>query len=346
MFKYPKISVIIPVYNAEKFLRHCLDSIIYQTHENLEIICIDDGSTDNSPQILQQYASKDFRIIIEKQQNQGASVARNRGIELAKGEYLHFVDADDWLNLSLYTDFASVVRGGILDIFVFNAGFYDECDTVDIMPKYSFSVEVWDNWQDVNSELTFEDCNNPFCSGLAVWNKIYRTDFLRNKKLKFLKYNPFEDFLFCLQAFLYAESIKITPASYYTYNQTNSGSLTKNYTENIFQIFNVINDLEVTIEELHMKNAFKYAFFQYKYEQLTALFDKADWKYKKAFYERMKAAVFDGVLDTLNPAICEKLKNFKLLSAMKSRDWLGYQIYLWLNFGIKLKNLKTHLFKG
>ena len=109
MFKYPKISVIIPVYNAEKFLRHCLDSIIYQTHENLEIICIDDGSTDNSPQILQEYASKDSRIIIEKQQNQGASVARNRGIDLANLEYLHFVDEDDWLNLSLFTDFASVV---------------------------------------------------------------------------------------------------------------------------------------------------------------------------------------------------------------------------------------------
>lgn len=340
MAKFPKISVIIPVYNAEKFLPKCLDSVINQIHDNLEIICIDDGSTDNSTQILKDYAAKDPRIIIDYQQNQGVSVARNRGIELASGSYIHFLDADDWLNLSLYSDFAGVVKKGIMDIFVFNACFYFE-NAESVEPKYSFSMDVWDNWRDVNSELNFDDCNNPFCSGLAVWNKIYRTDFLRLKRLEFLKYNPFEDFLFCLQAFLQAETIKISPEAYYIYNQTNSNSLTKNYTDNVFQIFNVIDAIQSTLENLHLRNAFKYAFFQYKYEQLTALFDRADWKYKKEFYERMKKTVFDGVLDTLEPAICEKLKNFKLLSAIKRNNWLGYQLYLWMHF-----KLKTHLFKG
>ena len=126
MLKYPKISVIIPVYNAEKFLSRCLDSVINQTHENLEIICVNDESTDGSLEILQEYAAKDSRVIIENQKNQGAPVARNRGIEIATGEYIHFVDADDWLNLTLYSDFASVLRGGMLDIFVFNAQLYFE----------------------------------------------------------------------------------------------------------------------------------------------------------------------------------------------------------------------------
>lgn len=345
MLKYPKISVIIPVYNAEKFLHRCLDSVINQTHENLEIICVNDESTDGSLEILQEYAAKDSRVIIENQKNQGAPVARNRGIEIATGEYIHFVDADDWLNLTLYSDFASVLRGGMLDIFVFNAQLYfEQAETIE--PKYTFLIDVWDNWQDVNQVLTFDDCNNPFCSGLAIWNKIYRTDFLRIKKLKYLPYPPFEDFLFCLQAFMHAETIKVTPESYYIYNQTNVGSLTKNYNRNIFNIFNVIEDLQKTIDELHMRNAFKYAFFQYKYEQLTALFDKTAWKYKKDYYDRMKSLVFDGTLETLNPAICEKLKNFNLLSVIKSRDWFGYQMYLWLNFNLKMKDLKSHLFKG
>ena len=104
--------------------------------------------------------------------------------------------------------------------------------------------------------------------------------------------------------------------------------------------------MQKTIDELHMRNAFKYAFFQYKYEQLTALFDKTAWKYKKDYYDRMKSLVFDGTLETLNPAICEKLKNFNLLSVIKSRDWFGYQMYLWLNFNLKMKDLKSHLFKG
>ena len=130
-----------------------------------------------------------------------------------------------------------------MDIFVFNACFYFE-NAESVEPKYSFSMDVWDNWRDVNSELNFDDCNNPFCSGLAVWNKIYRTDFLKLKRLEFLKYNPFEDFLFCLQAFLQAETIKISPEAYYIYNQTNSNSLTKNYTDNVFQIFNVIDAIQ------------------------------------------------------------------------------------------------------
>ena len=94
----PKISVIIAVYNVEKYLRQCLDSVVNQTLKDIEIICIDDGSTDNSPKILERYANKDDRIKIITQQNQGQSVARNKGIEVAKGKYISFQDSDDvWL---------------------------------------------------------------------------------------------------------------------------------------------------------------------------------------------------------------------------------------------------------
>lgn len=91
------VSVIVPVYNVEPYLRECLDSIITQTHTNLEIIIIDDGSTDGSGAICDAYAAKDARIQVIHQENRGLSAARNRGIELAYGEYLHFVDSDDYL---------------------------------------------------------------------------------------------------------------------------------------------------------------------------------------------------------------------------------------------------------
>lgn len=95
---FPKISIIIPVYNAEKYLYDCLDSLINQTLKNTEIICIDDGSTDNSYEILCEYAAKDNRFIILQQENKGAGAARNKGMEIAKGEFLAFLDADDFLN--------------------------------------------------------------------------------------------------------------------------------------------------------------------------------------------------------------------------------------------------------
>ena len=93
-----KVSVIIPVYNVEKYLRECIDSILNQTLHELELICVDDGSTDGSLEILQAYEKKDNRVTVLTQHNQGAGAARNKGLQIAKGEYLSFLDADDFLH--------------------------------------------------------------------------------------------------------------------------------------------------------------------------------------------------------------------------------------------------------
>ncbi|HJA50079.1 MAG TPA: glycosyltransferase, partial [Candidatus Fusicatenibacter intestinipullorum] len=94
-----KISVIIPVYNVEKYLKRCLDSVINQTYKNLEIILIDDGSTDNSGKICDEYAQKDERIIVIHKENGGVSSARNKGLDICIGDYISFIDSDDWINL-------------------------------------------------------------------------------------------------------------------------------------------------------------------------------------------------------------------------------------------------------
>ena len=90
----PKISVIIPVYNVEKYLAECLTSVVNQTFKDIEIICVNDGSTDNSPKILKEFAQKDSRIKIINQENQGLSAARNTGLDVATGEYVSFIDSD------------------------------------------------------------------------------------------------------------------------------------------------------------------------------------------------------------------------------------------------------------
>ena len=97
----PMVSVIIPVYNAEAYLEECLDSVVNQTLKNIEIICVNDGSTDNSLDILKEYQEKDDRVIIINQENQGAGVARNQGIKVAKGNYLSILDADDFFELNM-----------------------------------------------------------------------------------------------------------------------------------------------------------------------------------------------------------------------------------------------------
>jgi len=101
----PLISVIVPVFNMEQYLKQCLDSVTMQTFENIEIICIDDGSTDNSPAILAEYAARDSRIIIHTQPNAGLSAARNAGLRVARGEWITGLDSDDWLEKDAYEYF-------------------------------------------------------------------------------------------------------------------------------------------------------------------------------------------------------------------------------------------------
>ena len=115
----PLISVIIPVYNTEKYLRTCLDSIVNQTHSNLQIILIDDGSTDNSGLICDEYAQKDSRIICVHQQNGGVSKARNEGLKIATGDYIHFPDSDDYLDLDTYEYLLKIARERQCDVVNF-----------------------------------------------------------------------------------------------------------------------------------------------------------------------------------------------------------------------------------
>ena len=96
----PKISIVVPVYNVEQYLKEALDSLVNQTMKDLEFVCVDDGSTDKSLEILKQYAEKDPRFVIISQQNQGAGIARNNGLKAVSGKYVTYLDPDDWFELN------------------------------------------------------------------------------------------------------------------------------------------------------------------------------------------------------------------------------------------------------
>ena len=213
MISGPKISIIVPVYNVAPYLARCLDSLINQTLKDIEIICIDDKSTDNSLEILREYEQKDKRIrIIALDKNSGVSAARNAGIAAAHGEYLGFVDSDDYVDLDFYAKlYAKAIESGA-DVTVGNIR-----ETLFNGRQLDFT-----DWQ-------LNIAKSKFCFNFSQWCAIYKSNFVKNNNIQ----NPenlisCEDTVFVLKCAVLAKKIVIVPDAFYHYIRV-SGSLSSKY---------------------------------------------------------------------------------------------------------------------
>lgn len=173
----PLLSIIIPVYNVERYLKECLDSIINQTFKDIEIICINDGSTDGSLSILTEYAEKDNRITIINQKNSGQAVARNIGLQASQGKYISFIDSDDWIERNTFEVCLHFFKKNI-DLLVFDMNIFNNLNTKNDNSlkkniKLKFSGNILIN-HDVILNTTVSPCN-----------KIYRKDIVDKHKISF-----------------------------------------------------------------------------------------------------------------------------------------------------------------
>ena len=225
----PAISVIIPVYNTSKYLPQCLESILSQSLKDIEIICVDDGSTDKSLEILKEFSNKDTRIQIYCQENKGGGSARNLGISHARGEYLLFLDSDDYFDEVFFETLYSVAEKDNSDITICEYKLYDN-QTGDIdthisiselhPPKYS-PFKYTDNLKYIFHSVP-----------LVVWNRLYNREFIMKSDLRFQEILHFNDVFFCHISLLLAKKISLVNQVfvYYRVNQaTNTQS--KTYTQ-------------------------------------------------------------------------------------------------------------------
>ena len=321
----PKISVIIPVYNAEKYLRKCLDSVILQTYRNLEILCVNDGSTDGSADILREYRAKDDRVRVFEQEHSGTANARNYAMTAANGEYLSFVDADDWLLLSLYEIFVKLNPNAGVDIYNFNAESFVE-NSKDIFTKKMLNIDVWKNHYTEDTIHTFYDCTDPFTGNLTVCNKIYNAHFLRKNNIRFLENKIFEHQLFHMQTFMKAETILVSSETYYRYRISNESAVSNSLGSNVFDIFDIFENISDTVRAAGVEDAYKYAVFQYKYTQLNTLFHKIRFSLKQKFFEKMKSYLQSIDMSGFDMEICKKLTNFYLYEDILNNDWIHYSL--------------------
>ncbi len=213
-----KISVVIPVYNVDRYLSRCLQSLVNQTFKDLEFICIDDGSSDNSLEILYSYAEKDSRFVIIVQKNSGPSIARNKGIDIAKGEYISFIDADDWIDLDFYEKLyaaavdcnADIAAAGIIRLNKYKKKFFINYSSEEIA---------------IEPNRKFELCDVPDRN--YIWNKIYKLEKFRQKNLRFEEGVFYEDIIFTPQAIYYLEKLVTVPQTFYYYWKTKNSIVTQ-----------------------------------------------------------------------------------------------------------------------
>ena len=224
-----KYSVIIPVYNVEKYLKRCIDSIVIQEYKGLEILLIDNGSSDGSGLICDNYADKNSQITAYHIPNDGVGSARNFGLSKAKGEFVYFVDADDYLVGNLFADMENKLHSKV-DLLVFSYHHSIEKKLTEL--KRTTNVLPYNGIIDKDAFIVlFKEL---FLTAMmyTVWNKIYRRDFLIENNLYFLKYELGEDVRFNLKVYDLVENIVLSTECYYVYISGRMNSAMGSYNPN------------------------------------------------------------------------------------------------------------------
>lgn len=226
-----KISIIIPVYNAENTLNRCLDSIVNQEYKNYEVILINDGSTDNSKQILDEYKDKYTNIIVKHKINEGVSSARNMGLEIASGEYIMFADSDDFLSKDCLKTLINEINSKNIDLITSSFfEIYPEGNIVEhnILKNSYTGLKIINNLPDY---YFIEGFIHP------CWGKLYKRKIIINNNIKFEKQSLSEDTVFNIEYLKYCKNIGFLNEKLYYYYRYTENNLTSKVYENVFEIY-------------------------------------------------------------------------------------------------------------
>ena len=271
----PSVSVIIPVYNVEEYLEKCLESIVNQSLEDMEIICIDDGSTDNSLNILNDFAMKDKRIKIISQDHCGVGCAKNVGLDYANGDLIFFIDSDDFIPLhSLETAYKNIILN-LSDLVIFKVARFDNDKFIYSLPGFPidelFDVDFNDFTFDYNSVKDFV-----LNASFATWLKAYKKEFLdKFPDLKFPVGVAYEDVIFHVKCFVYATKMSFCPEFLYYYRLSNPNSIIHTKS-NTFDIFKVCDDVESFLISSGYMEEFELEFLIFKLRQLSQYISLSD----------------------------------------------------------------------
>ena len=281
------ISIIIPVYNVEDYLRQCVDSIISQGFKNKEIILVNDGSKDNSPKICDEYAEKYDYIKVIHKANGGLSDARNAGLKEAKNDYILFIDSDDFIAEDSLEKIADVANESYADVIMLEAKkFFPDGSSESIGD--GIRSDMVRNLPYEQALINISQC--PKFPGSACTKLIKRELFLQNESLKFQKGLLSEDLDWSLKLYCTAKSVDYCDTDYYYYRQNRTGSITNTIsTKNISDLLYIIEKWTEKADELSpFKKKFVLSSLAYEYPIILSLYGGLKKEEKKEFYAKIK----------------------------------------------------------
>lgn len=303
-----KVSVVIPIYNVEDYLGECLDSVTNQTLTDIEIICVNDGSTDRSLEILKEYASRDSRIMVIDQENGGHAVATNRGMKLAQGEYLYLMDSDDIVDVHALEETVKVADEKNVDFVIFQAinyymdtGEYKEQENYSMDELADFVGDSVFNWKDIKDYA--------WSITVTPWSKIYRRDFIEKNNCSFPEGLVFDDNIFFWEVLFSAERITFYRKHLFTRRWHSSSSTmagNRNFMDGIvilklvwetFRRFGTFEDFKETLYHRRVSTS---------YWRMIAIKDEFKQEYFEKFKEDLLEIKQDDVFEDFYRTIGER----------------------------------------
>ena len=296
--KNTAVTIIVPVYNVEQYLDRCVESIVNQTYRNLEIILVDDGSPDNCPAMCDEWAKKDSRIKVIHKENGGQAEARNYGLNIATGDYVAFVDSDDYISLDMYNDLLSVSVKTGSDVVGCS---YTDFDNYNPPAFYRAELNSFIRMSKKEAILDLIK-ENHFQS--TVWNLLVKSEIA--KEVLFDVGKIHEDILWPFRVFLKSNSFAYTTSKYYAYYQRQGSTMNSVYSTKRFDALDALESRAEIVkkeypEYLHIATRAYMGACMYHYQMLCRQAKSDEYeRYKSALHTRFCKGDFDALFDGLS----------------------------------------------